>query len=96
MGLFGRVLWWSDRDENGIIVDPLGNEFYFDRSVLKSSAKNKIKRNKLVSFDLNRSVKDCLCACNVSLAPASKQKSLEEKYHQQARLSADMGISSEQ
>jgi len=96
MDLFGRVLWWSERDENGIIVDPLGNEFYFDRSVLKSSSKNKISRNKLVYFELNNRIKDCLCACNVALAPASKQKSLEKKYYQQARLSADMGVSSEQ
>jgi hypothetical protein len=96
MDLFGRVLWWSDRDENGIIVDPLGNEFYFDRSVLKNSSKQKISRNKLVYFELNNRVKDCLCACNVSLAPASKQKSLEKEYYQQARLSADIGVSSEQ
>lgn len=96
MDLFGRVLWWSERDENGIIVDPLGNEFYFDRSVLKSSSKSKIERNKLVYFDLNKRIKDCLCACNVSLAPANKQKSLEKKYYQQSRLGSDMGVSSEQ
>lgn len=96
MDLFGRVLWWSERDENGIIVDPLGNEFYFDRSVLKSSARNKITRNKLVYFELNKSIKDCLCACSVFLAPANKQKSLEKKYHQQARLGSDIGVSSEQ
>lgn len=96
MDLFGRVLWWSERDENGIIVDPLGNEFYFDISVLKSSSKNKIARDKLVYFKLNSSIKDCLCACNVSVAPASKQKTLEKQYVQKARLSADMGVSSEQ
>jgi len=28
----GTVLWWSDRDKNGIIVDETGNEYYFDRS----------------------------------------------------------------
>lgn len=94
--LFGRVLWWSDRDENGIIVDPLGNEFYFDRSVLNTSSKNSITRNKLVYFEMNNKIKDCLCACNVSLAPANKQKFLEKKYYQQSRLSADMDLSNEQ
>jgi hypothetical protein len=96
MDLFGRVLWWSDRDENGIIVDPLGNEFYFDISVLKASSKNKITRDKLVYFELNNQINDCLCAHKVSLAPASKQKYLEKKYHQLARLGADMGATSEQ
>ena len=33
--LSGRVLWWSERDENGILVDHFCNEFYFDVSVLK-------------------------------------------------------------
>jgi len=31
----GTVLWWSDRDENGIIIDETGNEHYFDRSTWK-------------------------------------------------------------
>jgi hypothetical protein len=96
MELFGRVLWWSERDENGIIVDPLGNEFYFDRSVLKVSSKNKITRKKLVYFELNKIIKDCLCACNVRIAPANKQKFLEKQYTQKARLGSDMEISSEQ
>jgi hypothetical protein len=95
MDLFGRVLWWSERDENGIIVDPLGNEFYFDRSVLKSTSRTKISRSKIVYFELNNRIKDCLCACNVSLAPAGKQQSLEKKYIQQVRLGVDMGVSSE-
>jgi hypothetical protein len=96
MDLFGRVLWWSVRDENGIIVDPLGNEFYFDKSVLKVSTTSKISRNKLVYFELNKNISDCLCARNVSIVPTSQQKSLEKKYYQQARLGADSGVSSEQ
>lgn len=31
----GTVLWWSDRDQNGIIIDETGNEHYFDRSTWK-------------------------------------------------------------
>lgn len=31
----GTVLWWSDRDQNGILVDEQGNEHYFDRSTWK-------------------------------------------------------------
>lgn len=31
----GTVLWWFDRNENGIIVDEQGNEHYFDRSTWK-------------------------------------------------------------
>ena len=42
MELIGRVLWWSDKNENGIIIDPTGNEFYFDRSVIKLKPKQKV------------------------------------------------------
>lgn len=45
----GRVLWWSEKDENGIILDANGNEFYFDRSVLK----NIVKHNDIVEFNKN-------------------------------------------
>lgn len=31
----GTVLWWSDREKNGIVVDDQGNEHYFDRSTWK-------------------------------------------------------------
>jgi len=87
MELIGRVLWWSDRDENGIIVDPNGNEFYFDRSVLKLKTRQQIKRHSVVTFNYNQSIRDCLCACNVSMPTASQRKSIERKYERQASAS---------
>jgi hypothetical protein len=96
MELIGRVLWWSERDENGIIVDPLGNEFYFDRSVLRFSHRKTISRSTVLYFEYNKSVKDCLCAFNVRLPSAAKQKFLEKLFIEQSRLGSDQGISSEQ
>lgn len=84
MQQIGRVLWWSERDENGIIVDPNGNEFYFDRSVLTLKPRQVIKRKSVVTFNINQSISDCLCACNVQVPVASKKKSFERKYNQQA------------
>ena len=65
--LSGRVLWWSERDENGIILDPSENEFYFDRSVLKLKKGQSIKRDSLVVFNENKSIRDCLCARDVEI-----------------------------
>lgn len=75
MELIGRVLWWSDKDENGIIVDPNGNEFYFDRSVLKLKPSQTIERKSIVTFAINQSVNDCLCACNVQVKSQVSKKS---------------------
>lgn len=87
MELIGRVLWWSEKDENGIIVDLNGNEFYFDRSVLKLKSKQVINRNSVVTFDYNESIKDCLCACNVTMASASQAKAIQSKVSRQQSLS---------
>jgi|SaaInlStandDraft_6_1057023.scaffolds.fasta_scaffold557786_1 hypothetical protein len=83
MELIGRVMWWSERDENGIVIDPKGNEFYFDRSVLSLKPKQTIKMNLVVTFDYNESVKDCLCACNIRIPTANKKKNIERQYKQE-------------
>ena len=48
----GTVLWWSDRDENGIIVDVQGNEHYFDRSTWKGYIQP--VRKQLLKFTPNK------------------------------------------
>lgn len=75
MELIGSVLWWSDKDENGIIIDPNGNEFYFDRSVLKIKSSQTIYRKSIVTFNVNQSISDCLCACNVQMKAKVSKKS---------------------
>ena len=47
----GKILWWSQKDGNGIITDPHGNEFYFDISVLVSGKPQKLERGALVLFE---------------------------------------------
>ena len=64
--VIGFVLWWSDRDENGVIEDAQGNEYYFDRSTVCSSYKGNIKRNDIVEFKKDR-VSSLLCGKSVSL-----------------------------
>jgi len=58
---FGKVLWWSEKDKNGIIIDSDGREFYFDISVINQN----IKRNDFVTFRHNKNISDCLCATMV-------------------------------
>jgi cold shock CspA family protein len=61
----GQVLWWDERDGNGIIVS--GNsrtEWYFDISVLKPR-ESVVKRGDWVTFQPNAAIKDTRCACNV-------------------------------
>lgn len=62
--LSGKVLWWSERDGNGVIKDVLGNEYYFDSSVNKTGFVP--VRGMKVEFNLNSKIKNCLCACDVA------------------------------
>ena len=55
-----KVLWWSNRDQNGIVVDVKGNEYYIDSSVCYYSP----SRNDYVSIDTSR-VDNVLCGRNV-------------------------------
>lgn len=82
MQLVGKVLWWNERDGFGVIEDIDGNEYYFDSSstAVRSKKNNQvIKRNLLVTFEQNVSVKDCACACRVKVASATERRRIEEK-----------------
>lgn len=65
----GQILWWSDRDKNGVIKTETGAEYYFDRSVLKGFQIIGFKYNVpvFVTFDVNEKIIDCKCAKNVQL-----------------------------
>lgn len=69
MKLTGKIMWYSDRDKNGIIQTEDGKEWYFDISVVKDRAMPKFPEHKqrTVSFEHNVKITDCRCACNVTL-----------------------------
>lgn len=52
--LVGKVLWWSERDGNGIITDDSGNEYYVDRSVVGPKQEQKLSRGLTVMFISDR------------------------------------------
>lgn len=52
--VLGKILWWSSRDENGVICDAYGNEYYFDRSVVGPKQLSKLERGSLVIFEASR------------------------------------------
>jgi len=60
----GKILWYSSRDQNGIILDDKGNEHYFDISVWKCPVSDP-SSNRAVRFEVNTNISDCLCAHNV-------------------------------
>ena len=61
----GRVLWYSDRDECGIIREWNGLEWYFDISVM--SGLNTIASGQLVTFNHNQSIKHCRCGKDIKI-----------------------------
>lgn len=83
----GRILWWSVRDQNGIIVDVHGNEFYFDISVLLKTTFTP-KSDIVLRFSQNENITDCLCAHNITAATSEEAEKyfLEEKKQLSRRL----------
>jgi hypothetical protein len=73
MQKLGKVLWWSSRDENGIIIDPQGNEYYVDRSVLSAHQQRRMSKDLFVQF-WPEWLDGVLVATRVSLAKSSSTK----------------------
>jgi len=63
--LKGKVLWWDQRDGNGLIQDAEGTRLYFDTSVLTKASLKTIKSGKQVSYNINENITECLCAHKV-------------------------------
>lgn len=69
--LSGKVLWWDDRDQNGVILGDDGRKYYFDISVLEDpvlkSGSRKPKPNDTALFQENKEIPHALCAHKVLL-----------------------------
>jgi hypothetical protein len=72
-----ELLWFDQRDGNGIATDSQGFEYYIDSSVLmfnktelntKSDGKGVSRTGMNLLIDLNESIKDCRCGKNVRIA----------------------------
>lgn len=89
----GKVLWWSKRDGNGIIIDPLRNEHYFDVSMLKDRGDFLNKNRKLiiygdclVQFQIAKDIKHISCCSEVRILPKSKNQKLKKEFFKESTL----------
>jgi cold shock CspA family protein len=82
----GRILWWDQRDLNGVIVDTSGNEFYFDISVIENRRINGLKAGAVVQFQINSSITNIACAKSVLVPPAKIKDRLEKEFQKNLQL----------
>ena len=59
----GNIMWFSEKDGNGIILGDDNREYYFDTSVWKCPVSNPFS-DRLVRFE-TRVLTGCNCAYNV-------------------------------
>lgn len=63
-----RVVWFDQKDGNGIVIDSLGREYYVDASVLSFDPGCLSGRpNALLILDLNDDIHDVRCGRSVRL-----------------------------
>jgi len=79
----GKIVWWSKRDENGVLIDAKGNEYYFDRSVVPTAQHNKLTKGSLVLFTATR-CDGILAAKNVSVPRAGLIEKYRDQFHQES------------
>ena len=86
MKIVGKILWWDHKDQNGIIVDASGNEFYFDVSVIEGRKTSGLKSGIVVQFIANTSIKEIYCAKAVQIPPSKSKSRLEKEFQRNLQL----------
>ena len=79
MQQFGKILWWVARDGEGMIVDSLGNEFYFNASIFPECRKYKKIEGRLVTFEPSRKITHVQCATKISIVAAKDEAKVQKK-----------------
>ena len=85
MKIVGKVLWWDSKDQNGIIIDATGNEFYFDISVVENQ-KFVFTPGTVVQFKKNETISKISCAKSVFLPPKKSKARLEKEFQRILQL----------
>jgi cold shock CspA family protein len=86
MKVVGKILWWDGKDKNGIIVDAIGNEYYFDISVIEGRQDSNLKPGAVVQFKKNESITKVSCAMSVYLPPRKSKERLEREFQRNLQL----------
>lgn len=86
MKIVGKILWWDQKDQNGIVVDANGNEFYFDISVVEARRTTNLKPRTVVQFQINASMDGVACAKCVIIPPAKSKSKLEREFQRSLQL----------
>jgi len=85
MKIVGKILWWDQRDQNGIIVDANGNEFYFDISIIEGKVSS-LKANAVVQFTIHTEVKKAAFAKSVNIPLSKSKNKLEREFEKRLQL----------
>lgn len=86
----GKVLWWDARDREGVIVDALGAEIYFNASIFPEHTKLKRIEGKYVWFTLNKAITHAVCAKSVSSVPSTSVTKAKQTFEKLLKNSPDM------
>jgi cold shock CspA family protein len=87
MKIVGKILWWDNKDQNGVIVDAGGNEYYFDISVVAGKRLTQIKTGAVVQFQINEKIQSISCARAVVLPATKTRGKLEREFEKNLQLS---------
>ena len=86
MKVVGKILWWDRKDKNGIVIDAIGNEYYFDISVIEGRKDSNLEPGAVVQFQKNESITTVSCAKSVYLPPRKSKERLEREFQRNLQL----------
>ena len=86
MQKIGKVLWWDRRDQEGIIVDGAGNQYFFNYSLISGEAATQLKDGQFVEFEVSNLVPNVSCADKVRVVANRSKRRAEREFSDQKQL----------
>jgi|GEM_PF-2708040 len=86
MLIIGRVLWWDNRDQEGVIVDAENNEYYFNSSTFPEFSKFKSLEGRFVEFGKDKNIKHIRYASNIFVVPLNAQSKIKKSFELKSKV----------
>ncbi len=90
MAMIGKILWWDRRDQEGVILDGSGNQYFFNYSLISAKILSQLKDDLLVEFETALpSNNGTVCAKSVRPITDKLKKRAEREFQGQKQLSIE-------
>jgi len=87
----GKILWWDGNQNEGVIRDGTGAEYYFNYSAVSGRLTSQIADGRFVEFQTIVTADGQSCAKDITLIPVKSEKRAIKRISQEKQLALELG-----